>query len=193
MKLILKYSCMLFFISFFSVLSLMFVKDLKIQFILSITGMILSTIFILYAKKKVGAFIKPSDEILENIGIEPINVAYNPNKFKKSSTILGYMPYLIIISNIFSYLAYKFSTIVKQPDGYDVLIIQDDYMLLSILFVMIGFVCFVLWAKLKQTYCIFSEQDDMRRGRLNAFALSIQEQAQKLNLYYQLYKVSGKK
>lgn len=192
MELLIKYGCMVFFVPFLSALSLMFVDDLKIQFILTIVGMLLSIISIFYAKKKVSAFIKPSDEILEKMEIKPIPVAYNPNKFKKSSKFFGNMSYLIIISNIFSYLAYKFSITIEQPYGGTSLIIHDGYMGWSIVFMIIGCVSFVFWAKLKQTYYIFSEKDDLRRSKLNAFAIAIQQNAQKLNLYYQLSKMAGK-
>lgn len=82
MKLLIKYSLIIFFIPFISIISLMSVEDLNTQLIIAIVGMILTAISILYGKKKVSSFIKPSDEILQRMEIEPIPVEYNPNKFK---------------------------------------------------------------------------------------------------------------
>ena len=192
MKLLIKYGLIIFFIPFISIISLMFVEDLNTQLIIAIVGMILTAISILYGKKKVSSFIKPSDEILQRMEIEPIPVEYNPDKFKISSKIFGYLIYLNILSNLFGYLAYKFSITVQQPTGENALIISDGYLLWSIVFIMIGVVSFALWAKLKQAYCICSEKDDTRRSMLNSFAINIQENAQKLNLYYQLAKMSNK-
>lgn len=188
MSSIIKYSILIFFVNFSSLISLIFVDDLKTQFIISIIGALLSVLTILYAKKKVSLFIKPPMKILGMMEIEPIPVAYEPNKFRKSSMILGYIPYLIGFSNLFSYLAYKFSVYVEQPYGDIEQIINDEYMLWSIMFMMIGFISFGLWAKLRQAYCVYSEKDDVYRGKLNAFSIIITEQAQKLNLYYQLVK-----
>ena len=138
MKLLIKYSLIIFFIPFISIISLMFVKDLNTQLIITIVGMILTAISILYGKKKVSSFIKPSDEILQRMEIEPIPVEYNPNKFKISSKIFGYLTYLNVLSNLFGYLAYKFSITVPQPTGETALIISDGYLLWSIFFCIMG-------------------------------------------------------
>lgn len=192
MKVLIKCSLIVFFVPFISIISLIFVDDLNTQLIITIVGIILTAISVLYEKKKVSSFIKPYDEILQRMELEPIPVEYNPNKFKISSKIFGYLIYLNILSNVFGYLAYKFSRVVPQPTGINELIIDGGYLLWSIVFIMIGVFTFVIWAKLKQAHCIYSEKDDTRRSMLNSFAINIQENAQKLSLYYQLEKISNK-
>ena len=76
------------------------------------------------------------------------------------------MSYLIILSNVFAYCAYKYSKVVEKPGGYKALIIQDEYMLWAIIMLMIGFVSFGLWAKLRQAYCIYNEKNEERRAFL---------------------------
>ena len=140
---------------------------------------LLQAAVIMNCKKVMQLFIAPDTEVLQEMNIRYVPIAYEPGRFQIDTKISSAAIWLTLLAPICTRLAISFpetvTVAVAGTAGYSIPMPNFTLLIISICGLLLGLLAFPFWFEMARASAIYAEGSDKKRYLMMGFADSLDE------------------
>lgn len=149
----------------------------KMQLLVVALGAFAQIVVVTFCKKNMRKIFTPDIRMILSSGIERMPAPYEPGKYDHDFKISGIVSMFGSLSPIMAYLAYIYKKEITIPELQilNAKVLNTNFMLLSLFFLIIAPIAFIIWVNVGQVMNIANEGNDNKRYLYRGYAESLIE------------------